>query len=174
MTREPEPGGGEGSPCPGCGVVHDEPAIEVVLAPAALARLGELVEARRWRRLVVVDDANTAELLGDRVAGDLIAAGHDVVQVTFSQRDGLLADEFALAGLRPALDGADCCVVVGSGTLTDIARYAAFLEKLPFCAVPTAASMDGYASGVAAMQFGGVIYEGPPVVKTASPAGRPD
>ena len=47
-------------------------------------------------------------------------------------------------------------VAVGSGTLTDIVRYAAHLAGCEFVSVPTAASMDGYASGVAALERDGV------------------
>jgi glycerol-1-phosphate dehydrogenase [NAD(P)+] len=45
---------------------------------------------------------------------------------------------------------------VGSGVITDITRYATHREDQGFVSVPTAASMDGYASGVAVMQVAGV------------------
>ncbi len=47
-------------------------------------------------------------------------------------------------------------VAVGSGTLTDIVRYAAHSAGCDFVSVPTAASMDGYASSVAALERDGV------------------
>jgi len=57
--------------------------------------------------------------------------------------------------------------------LTDITRYAAHLEQRDFVSVPTAASMDGYASSVAAMEFDGVklTYPArPPLAIFADPA----
>lgn len=146
------------SPCTSCGVSHAVPIAQIRLEPGALAALGEFVAQRRWRRLLVVDDANTAEVLGDRLAAELAASGHEIERVTFPERHGLLADEAAVSTVRRALAGslAEAALAVGSGTLNDITRYATFLEHRPYCAVPTAASMDGYASGVAAMQFGGV------------------
>ena len=62
---------------------------------------------------------------------------------------------------------------MGSGVITDITRYAAHLEDRDFVSVPTAASMDGYASGVAAMEFGGVKVTYParaPLAIFADPA----
>lgn len=144
--------------CPSCGGHHENPLEELWLQAGALERLGRFVADKGWRRLLVVADANTAEVLGDQVASALAAGGHDVARLVFPQRTGLLADETALAEVRAALVAgqADAAVAVGAGTLSDITRYATFLEGRPWCSVPTAASMDGYASNVAAMQFDGV------------------
>ena len=171
--------GVEAESCPSCGHRHLRPVCEVWLEKGALERLDQLAERARWRRIVLVADANTAEVLGDRIAADLSAAGHVIWRVTFPRRRGLLADEAAVVAVRRALGRggdstpADAAVAVGSGTLTDITRYASFLEHRPWCAVPTAASMDGYASSVAAMQFGGLKVSFPaqaPVGIFAEPA----
>lgn len=42
-------------------------------------------------------------------------------------------------------------ISIGSGSLTDIVRFVAYKLKLRFISVPTAPSMDGYASSVAAL-----------------------
>ncbi len=47
-------------------------------------------------------------------------------------------------------------VSIGSGSLTDIARYISFKLNLKFVSVPTAPSMDGYASSVAALTIEGL------------------
>ena len=49
----------------------------------------------------------------------------------------------------------DCLVAVGSGTIHDLTRYHAYEKKIPFISVPTAASVDGYVSTVAAMSWYG-------------------
>jgi glycerol-1-phosphate dehydrogenase [NAD(P)+] len=46
-------------------------------------------------------------------------------------------------------------LVVGSGSLTDLTRYISSRTGIPFVSVPTAVSMDGYASPGAAMLHGG-------------------
>ncbi|HTW99531.1 MAG TPA: iron-containing alcohol dehydrogenase [Acidimicrobiales bacterium] len=168
------PAGRDGQACPGCGGLHEHPLEELSLRAGALQRLGELAGRKRWGSLLVVADANTAEVLGDETAALLAGGGHAVSRLTFPLREGLRADEGSLAQARAAVasSGADAAVSVGSGTVTDITRAASFLEDRPFCAVATAASMDGYASGVAAMQFGGVkvtLETRPPVGVFAEP-----
>jgi len=49
------------------------------------------------------------------------------------------------------IEQADIFVGVGSGTISDITRYTAYKFKVPFVLFPTAPSMDGFASSVAAL-----------------------
>lgn len=46
-------------------------------------------------------------------------------------------------------------VAVGSGTVHDITRYCAYQKGVPFVSCPTAASVDGFCSSVAAMTWHG-------------------
>lgn len=46
-------------------------------------------------------------------------------------------------------------VACGSGSVHDLTRYAAYKLSLPFISFPTAASVDGFVSNVAAMTVGG-------------------
>lgn len=46
-------------------------------------------------------------------------------------------------------------VAVGSGTIHDITRYCAYQRGIPFVSCPTAASVDGFCSSVAAMTWNG-------------------
>ena len=151
-------GDGSGGACPSCGLEHRVDTDEVVVARDARERLGEFLDAKRWRRLLLVEDANTADALGDELAADLSAAGHLVEVQRFADRHGLLADEHAVGAVRDALASArpDGVLAVGSGVVNDVTRYATFLDGASYVSVPTAPSMDGYASSVAAMQFDGV------------------
>ena len=45
----------------------------------------------------------------------------------------------------------DVLIACGSGSVHDIVRYTACEKKLPFLSYPTAVSVDGFVSGVAAM-----------------------
>ncbi|MCY0903117.1 MAG: iron-containing alcohol dehydrogenase, partial [Firmicutes bacterium] len=70
----------------------------------------------------------------------------------------LTADQQAIDLAQGAIARAKASVVVvvGSGTLTDIGRYASAQSGIPFVSVATAPSVDGYASTVAALQFDGM------------------
>jgi glycerol-1-phosphate dehydrogenase [NAD(P)+] len=141
-----------------CGMAHRVAIDEVAVAPDAVGRLTAYAGSRRWRRALLVMDANTEEAAGSRIAADLEGAGVGVGSRRFGGRSGLAADEDAVAATRKALrrDEAAGVIAVGSGVITDITRYAAHLEDRDFVSVPTAASMDGYASSVAAIEVGGV------------------
>jgi glycerol-1-phosphate dehydrogenase [NAD(P)+] len=128
----------------------------VVVAQDALERFGEYVSAQHWTGVLLVMDANTQEAAGERVAGALSAAGVSARELVFPQREGLLAGEDEAARVRAAAEDGMQLVAVGSGVITDIVRYAAHLADRQFVSVPTAASMDGYASSGAAMQIDGV------------------
>jgi len=121
----------------------------VVLAEDAVERLPEYADASA----LIVMDANTREACGERALRALPGAREYV----FAQRDGLLAgiDEAAAVRSRAVAAGGRL-VAVGSGVITDIVRHAAHALDRAFVSVPTAASMDGYASGVAAMQIDGL------------------
>lgn len=49
----------------------------------------------------------------------------------------------------------DMMIAVGSGTVHDITRFHAYEMKIPYFSVPTAASVDGFVSTVAAMTWHG-------------------
>ena len=121
----------------------------VVIGDDALARLA----AQQPAKPLVVTDANTREAAGARVAAMF---GEATTEYVFDQRDGLHAGPEEAARVRAGLTDGVTPVAVGSGVITDIVRYAAHDAGLDFLSVPTAASMDGYSSSVAAMQVRGV------------------
>ena len=49
----------------------------------------------------------------------------------------------------------DYMIAIGSGTVHDITRYCAYEKNIPFVSCPTAASVDGFCSSVAAMTWHG-------------------
>ncbi len=128
----------------------------VVIADDAIEQLAEHVGVDA----LIVMDANTEEAAGERVRVALPGAREHV----FPQRNGLIAGKEEIGSVRERARGALTLVAVGAGVITDIVRYAAYLDDLEFVSVPTAASMDGYASSVAALQLDGVK-----VTRPASP-----
>jgi glycerol-1-phosphate dehydrogenase [NAD(P)+] len=158
--------------------VHRAPAsassTTVVLKETATDELAALLAALGARRVVVVMDANT-EPIGQRVIDALGSAGLRAFPVCYPQRSGLLADEAAVALLAQAVAARspDALVSTGSGVLTDLTRYVATGARRDFVAFATAASQDGYTSGVAAMEFGGMkttLPAIPPIAVFAEPS----
>lgn len=52
-------------------------------------------------------------------------------------------------------ENCDYLIAVGSGTIHDLTRYCAYKKGIPFVSCPTAASVDGFCSSVAAMTWDG-------------------
>jgi glycerol-1-phosphate dehydrogenase [NAD(P)+] len=144
-------------PCD-CGRTHPLDTRTIVVADDALERLAEYAASHRWQSAVLVMDSHTEEAAGTRVEGALRGAGVSVKAQRFARRSGLVADDAGVAAVREraatAEDGR--LVAIGSGVITDLTRYAAHLDGTSFVSVPTAASMDGYASSVAALERAGV------------------
>jgi glycerol-1-phosphate dehydrogenase [NAD(P)+] len=165
-----------------CGMTHEVAIEEIVLDPGAPVHLAAYFKRRGLPRALLVADANTEAAAGRRVAAELDAAGVAVVELCFPQTSGLIADRPGVATVRARLreEQPALPVAVGSGVITDLVRYAAQADDADFISVPTAASMDGYASGVAAMEFDGVKVTFParpplaifadPTVLAAAPA----
>ncbi len=68
----------------------------------------------------------------------------------------LHADNHGVAlAMNQIPEDAEYLIAIGSGTIHDITRYCAYQQKLPFVSCPTAASVDGFCSSVAAMTWDG-------------------
>lgn len=66
----------------------------------------------------------------------------------------------------------DIMIACGAGTIHDITRYASHELKIPFIAYPTAASVDGFVSNVAAMTIDNrkkTLISTPPIALFADP-----
>lgn len=70
--------------------------------------------------------------------------------------DGLHADNHGVAlAMERMPEECDYLIAIGSGTVHDITRYIAYTKGVPFVSCPTAASVDGFCSSVAAMTWDG-------------------
>lgn len=68
----------------------------------------------------------------------------------------LHADNHGVAlAMEQIPEACDYLIAVGSGTVHDITRYCAYTKGIPFVSCPTAASVDGFCSSVAAMTWEG-------------------
>jgi glycerol-1-phosphate dehydrogenase [NAD(P)+] len=83
------------------------------------------------------------------VEGLLRAAGLAVTTLVLQPPDGLdlVADDVTLVrALTATPPGPQAYIAVGSGTITDLTRFLAYRTGNRFLSVPTAPSMDGYAT----------------------------
>jgi glycerol-1-phosphate dehydrogenase [NAD(P)+] len=151
-----------------------------VVGADAFDRLAARGREERWPGALAVMDANTEEAVGAPLAAALERAGVSMTRFVFPQRSGLLADPGTVGAVRAQLADDVEVLAAGSGVITDSVRYACHLSGRDFVSVPTAASMDGYASSLAALQVRGVKVTYParapraifadPAVAAAAPA----
>jgi glycerol-1-phosphate dehydrogenase [NAD(P)+] len=115
----------------------------------AIAELLMFCQANQVDRFLLVCDRNTREVMGRRVESALLENGWDVLTVVLDGKEVIADEEYLTQVLfrydaRPRL-----YVAVGSGTITDIARFCSHRTGNPFVVLPTAPSVDGFASLIA-------------------------
>ena len=101
----------------------------------------------------MICDENTYEAAGKQV--EALVPGLKKIVL---DPDNLHANEHGVEAAKKGLDeigDVDMMIAVGSGTVHDITRFHAYEMKIPFFSVPTAASVDGFVSTVAAMTWHG-------------------
>lgn len=136
--------------CP-CGHKHAVDVRDIRIGRGVLSAIPSLVKEGGFRSPLVICDENTYAAAGGQVCS--LLDGCPFIRL---RPDGLHADEHAVEQVLRALPaGIDLLVAVGSGTVHDITRYCANERGLPFFSVPTAASVDGFVSTVAAMTWHG-------------------
>jgi glycerol-1-phosphate dehydrogenase [NAD(P)+] len=138
---------------------------EILLGEGALGELPALLErlseAAVWKRghVAVLCDEHTRKAAGNAVVESLSAGGvrHTLCELHPEEEGDLVPNEQAIgAALVAVPEDVDLLVSVGSGTITDLTRYIAFRLNLPFVAIPTAPSVDGFTSSVAPLILGGI------------------
>ena len=104
------------------------------------------------RRLAVLSDTTTYAVLGARVEHALASIA-EVTSVVLPGEPH--ADLATVAKVRERSAATDALIAVGSGTLNDLAKYAAALGGKPYAVFATAPSMNGYTSANAAITVDG-------------------
>ena len=118
----------------------------VTIDDRAVEHLVDFCRANALDKLFLVADTNTYEAQGRAVADALRAGGFDLKQLVFTNEE-VIADAAHVFDVLIAAGGEPrTYVAVGSGTLTDITRFASHRSHSQFISVPTAPSVDGFAS----------------------------
>ncbi|MFO0746801.1 MAG: sn-glycerol-1-phosphate dehydrogenase [Myxococcota bacterium] len=135
---------------------------EVRLGAQAVHAVGPWF-ASNWpgQDALVLSDDHTFAAAGEAVEGVLAAAGVTARRLVLEPRPGddhLIAEDGIVRAVETLLAASPNTIVVavGAGTVNDIGKYASFKLKREYVAVPTAASMNGYTSTIAALLVGGV------------------
>lgn len=115
------------------------------------------------RPVLLIDDDNTRAAAGDDVRAALRRCG--LVPGELTLPGTVSAEDRTVDQVRQTAQNRGLIIAVGSGTINDLAKAAAWNLGLPYWVAPTAPSMNGYTSSVAAIKVNGV--------KMTLPAGPP-
>lgn len=140
--------------------------IKTIIEADALQQLPCILSDFSGKALLVADQ-NTYSVVGVRVGAILREAGFPYQEVVLQRSQALVPDEGSLTEIQAEISpDTGFLLAIGSGTITDLTRFTSFKAKKPFIAIPTAPSMDGYASPVAALTLKGfkqTVPAAPPV-----------
>lgn len=117
-----------------------------------LNRIGDYVSSGGMNNVVIYFGNGLIDMFGEQVMKSLGDAGVYVSE--YCELDTTnIEDIIELAfGIDAKVQG---IVGIGGGKVIDVAKYAAYLRKLPFISVPTSASSDGFSSASASLIVNG-------------------
>ncbi len=138
-----------------CGQRHELPIEACYVGENADRQLATFAHGRCGRACLVVSDGNTRAAAGEGLFSLLGTHGTRIVEKIFPA-DSLTATDELAETVGRAGEELDFYVAVGSGTLCDLAKYAASQQGKPVLLYPTAASMNGYTSAIAALKVHGL------------------
>lgn len=103
-------------------------------------------------KLAVIDDAHTSAAYGDTVWRAL-KGRFDCERITLAAHPA--ADMRNVEDIRHRSGSCDALIAVGSGTVSDLCKYASHADGKAYAIFPTAASMNGYLSANASITVEG-------------------
>lgn len=154
LMKTPEEMAGLTFPC-SCGKTHSIDINGVNIGQNILSDIVRSLQSLPSGTVLFIADSTTYEVGGQKVES-MLSKDFSLEKVIFSKTH-LHPNEAAMDQLRAAISpNITAIVVVGSGTLNDLARYLSYETKVPYIVVCTAPSMDGYASMVSPLITKGV------------------
>ena len=135
----------------GCGKEHKIMMKDIIIESEAIKKLSMIMEKEGFKNITIICDENTYAAAGEEIK-EIIPKGKFINL----KSENLHANEIAVQKVYECLSVEnDVLIALGSGTIHDITRYVAYNKDIPFISVPTAASVDGFVSTVAAMTWKG-------------------
>jgi glycerol-1-phosphate dehydrogenase [NAD(P)+] len=132
-----------------CGRVHYAPLKAVCIGENALAELPVWIHNLGYQSVFLISDDITYKIAGRRCMELLKAAG---IKAQMEKLTHLGFDEATVGELITHMPkDCDLLVAVGTGSINDMTRFVSSRVGRPFFTVATAAPMDGFASGIAAI-----------------------
>jgi len=133
-----------------CGKEHSISVKEIYIEPGAVKRIPEVIKG--YKNPVIVTDskilASTKEALSSL---------YETIETSVIPGTEIHADDYFTELAQNVIrKDADILIAVGAGTIHDLTRYTAYKRNIQFISVPTAASVDGFVSVVAAMTWKGM------------------
>ena len=131
-----------------CGRTHTLETKKVVVDYGALDHFEEYMEelGLTGRRAVVYDTVIYKLTEGKHVKAD---------QEIVLESKGLFSEKGLIENMMKQLDHPDVIVAFGAGTIMDFGRYPAYQLGIPFVAVPTLASSDGFTANICSIVIDG-------------------
>ena len=115
----------------------------VRVKPGALERIGIYAERQQFKRVVLFFSQGLDERLLARLSGSLRSQNIQILQRT--EVDSI-SFERVTELFHQAPRNADAIIGFGGGKALDVAKYIAFLYRLPYLSAPTSLSNDGFCS----------------------------
>jgi len=138
---------------PKTGDRHGIPIEAIAIEPSLAGMEADLVAARHpGKRLTVVHDPFTRKALGERVFAALKAAGLPADELVW---ENARCSTDGVAELGTLTEGAEALIAVGSGTVSDSAKYATFLDGREYSVFATS-PMNAYTTPTASVSDGGM------------------
>jgi glycerol-1-phosphate dehydrogenase [NAD(P)+] len=144
--------------------------IHLYLGENAIQHLLTYCTEQHMQRFLLVADQNTYAVLGQAVEQAIQGRGWDVISVVFPVGEVVPDEAFIFQVLLQADQAERTYLAVGSGTLTDITRFASHRTRRPFISLPTAPSVDGFTSPSASLVVGRIkktVIAQPPIAVIA-------
>ena len=125
-----------------CGREHTLETKKVVVEYNALANFEQYMEdvGLAGKRRAVVYDTMVYQL----TEGKHVKADQEIVL----EAKGLHAEDTLIEEMMKQLDNPEVIVAFGAGTIMDLGRYPAYKLGIPFVAIPTLASSDGFTANI--------------------------
>lgn len=128
-------------PC-ACGRDHELETKMVVVEYGAIANFEKYMEqvGLAGKKRAVVYDSVIYKL----TEGKHVRADQEIVL----EANGLRAEDVIIEDMMKKLDAPEVIIAYGAGTIMDFGRYPAYKLGIPFVAIPTLASSDGFTANI--------------------------